>query len=585
MRTFAELLAEYMQRTGISDTELARALGVRRQTIFRWKEGLVERPRHQEDVLRCAAKLRLMPHERDALLISSGYAPADVPADISTVGPDAAGDLPQVPPPEAAISQTKTAAPPSLALRLRGTAISVTVPRARRSRQALTWGAVLFGVAAVAIAAFMVARWLPGIAYPRAGADETLVVVAPFVNYTGGAQGYNVAGRVQAALSREMEAARLPGGRAAAWPVEIREESQAQEAAQRSGAVLIIWGEYDSGRVLAHLTAPASRSDAGERLIEKPALSPGELSTVINTALPEETRYVALRTLGQLYADRGDYARARAILTQALARPPADKAALASLYFLLGYAHQLGQPPELDQAIERYSQALALSPEIISAYNNRGIAYLGRDQAGDAALAAGDLTRVIEADPENAAAHNNRGTAYLSLAKAGATPTDRPSEALDRAIADFDRAVTLAPGAPEAYFNRALAYIRRGETARWLQDLDRVLVLDPDHLGAHIALCWAYALDAQPEQALPFCERAVALDPNGPARDSRGIVYAQMGQYGEAIADFEAYLASLREQGEARYQQYGPRREAWLIALRAGRNPFDSATLERLRQE
>jgi len=223
---------------------------------------------------------------------------------------------------------------------------------------------------------------------------------------------------------------------------------------------------------------------------------------------------------------------------------------------------------------------------MISAYSNRGLAYLGRDQAGDAALAAGDLTRVIEADPKNAAAHNNRGTAYLSLAKAGTTPTDpQPGEALDRAIADFDRATTLAPGAPEAYFNRALAYIRRGETARWLQDLDRVLVLDPDHLGAHNALCWAYALDAQPEQALPFCESAVALDPNGPARDSRGIVYAQMGRYGEAIVDFEAYLVSLREQGEARYQQYGPRREAWLIALRAGRNPFDSTTLEQLWQE
>ena len=51
MRSFAELLSEYMARTGISDAELARGIGVRRQTIFRWKEGLVRRPRYREDVL------------------------------------------------------------------------------------------------------------------------------------------------------------------------------------------------------------------------------------------------------------------------------------------------------------------------------------------------------------------------------------------------------------------------------------------------------------------------------------------------------------------------------------------------------
>jgi hypothetical protein len=77
----------------------------------------------------------------------------------------------------------------------------------------------------------------------------------------------------------------------------------------------------------------------------------------------------------------------------------------------------------------------------------------------------------------------------------------------------------------------------------------------------------------------------VALDPTGPARDSRGIVYAELGRTAEAIADFEAYLAGLRGQGDAAYQRYSPRREAWLAALRAGRNPFDRETLDQLRQE
>src|ERR687885_1236395 len=75
MKTFSELLKEYMERTGISDSELARTLGVRRQTIFRWKEGLVARPRAREDVLLVAKRLRLTDEERDELLLAAGFAP------------------------------------------------------------------------------------------------------------------------------------------------------------------------------------------------------------------------------------------------------------------------------------------------------------------------------------------------------------------------------------------------------------------------------------------------------------------------------------------------------------------------------
>ena len=45
MRTFGELLTEQMRRAGVSDAEMARTLGVQRQTIFRWREGLTQHPR------------------------------------------------------------------------------------------------------------------------------------------------------------------------------------------------------------------------------------------------------------------------------------------------------------------------------------------------------------------------------------------------------------------------------------------------------------------------------------------------------------------------------------------------------------
>ena len=78
MKTFAELLSLYVRRAGITDSELARAIRVSRQTVFRWREGLISRPNNREDVLAISNKLRLSPEEKDTLLLSAGFRPEDV---------------------------------------------------------------------------------------------------------------------------------------------------------------------------------------------------------------------------------------------------------------------------------------------------------------------------------------------------------------------------------------------------------------------------------------------------------------------------------------------------------------------------
>ena len=258
------------------------------------------------------------------------------------------------------------------------------------------------------------------------------------------------------------------------------------------------------------------------------------------------------------------------VLLQALARPPADPAALASLQFLLGYVHQSSKPPDLSAAIAAYTQALALQETLLAAHINRASAYLRRGAPGDLEAAVADLTDVIAALPEDATAYVNRGAAYLRLKGPGD---------LERALGDLDQAVALAPEMVEAYYNRGLARIRRGDAAGWQADLQKAIDLEPDHAGAYAALCWGYALDRQPDSALPYCDRGVALAPAGPGRDSRGIVYAELGRYPEATREIEAYLRGDVPEAER------TERQAWLASLAAGRDPFDGATLERLRQE
>jgi tetratricopeptide (TPR) repeat protein/transcriptional regulator with XRE-family HTH domain len=583
MRTFGELLKEYMVRTGISDAELARTLGVRRQTIFRWKEGSVVRPRHAEDVLRCAQRLRLTAEERDELLMAAGFPPENPPASL----PPAASTPP-------------------------GTREIVAEPlpvsaRAARRGVSRRWLWTAGGVALIAVIALLAAVWILGASdpaarelgtflpsrftfyvsrYPVAREGETLLLVAPFVNYTGGSQGYNVAGRVQEALAREIDAGRLSGVRAARWPQEIRDQASAEAALARSAGALAVWGEYDSGRVLAHLSRRSAGAGTEENRVEKLLPSPADLPATINTALPEEIRSVALLSLAQMFTDRQSYDRARAILGQVIARPPADPQAAAGAYFLMGYVDQMGQPPDLNGAIEAYSQALAVQPGLASANYNRGLAYLRRGRPEDYAHAVDDFSQAAAAMPEDAALFTNRGAAYLHLASQPAKEAAlQPVQATARAIEDFDRAIALDPGLVQAYFNRGLAYVRQDDRERWLPDLERVLSLEGDHAGAANALCWAFALEQAPEAALSYCERAVALDPTGASRDSRAIVYGELGRHTEAVADFQAYLRALQAQDEAAYARIGPEREEWIQVLKKGQNPFDRATLDRLRLE
>jgi tetratricopeptide (TPR) repeat protein len=375
--------------------------------------------------------------------------------------------------------------------------------------------------------------------HPQAQPDETLIVIGQFSNYTGGVSGYNVAGRLQEALERELDAGRLPDIRAEVWPRVIADEQAARDAARHSGAALVIWGEYDSGRAVAHFTTHPGSESSDRPDVEKQAASPDELAATINSALPEEVRSAALFTVGQILIERGDLKRARALLSQAAARPPADPVALAGIYHLLAFTYERGADADIAAAVDYYTRAIDLNPTMVSAFNNRGAGYL----------------------------------------RLGG------EENVRRAIADLDRVIEQAPELVEPHLNRGLAYIRLGQTAAWQRDLEAALTLKPDHTGAHNALCWAHALSEQPEAALVYCDRALELDPEGPALDSRAIAYARLGRYPEAQADFEAYLAALERDRPDVFTALETRYRGWLDALAAGRNPFDAALIEQLRVE
>jgi tetratricopeptide (TPR) repeat protein len=107
-------------------------------------------------------------------------------------------------------------------------------------------------------------------------------------------------------------------------------------------------------------------------------------------------------------------------------------------------------------------------------------------------------------------------------------------------------------------------------------------------------LCWFGSLWDRAAAVLYACDQGVTLAPdNGIVHQSRGIARALTGDFNGAIADLDLFitwsLANLQFLltfgSEKDKTSLLAKRQSWIEALEAGRNPFDAGTLEELRQE
>ena len=414
------------------------------------------------------------------------------------------------------------------------------------------------------------------VATPTPEAEEDVVVIARFVNYIGGETGYNVAGRIKAALEEEIRAEFLPSIEIKVLTEDVRDEAEAQEVAQRTSASIVIWGEYDSGRAQARFTVPALHGSMEESQVDRPVLNPADLTATINTELPHDVRLLALLIFAELYESGEDSKKARDALDEALTTLPKESDTVATIYFRLGYLHQVKEPPSLAAAEKYYTLAILYEPTSPTPYYNRGLVYW--DQ-GEVDNAINDYTDSLFRNPRDPKALHFRGFAYLER--------NRPGDVI-RAIDDFSKSIEFDDTVLENYFSRGVAYFKLGgaHDDQSLKDLKHILSIDSDHTDSLNNLCWYMSLGGRAAEGLPYCERALGIDPDYHlAYDSRGLAYAMLGDYQKAIEDFTKFLEWLGTQSTDTYDRYGPRREKWVESLSKGENPFDEAELLALRQE
>jgi tetratricopeptide (TPR) repeat protein len=115
-------------------------------------------------------------------------------------------------------------------------------------------------------------------------------------------------------------------------------------------------------------------------------------------------------------------------------------------------AHALARDGRLDEAIARYTDAIALDPGISLIYHGRGVVY--RD-TGDYAAALADFNRSLELDPDRPITYLERGKTYFAATDFAA------------AEADLQQAIDISNNDPDIFYpaQSLLDSIRSGDAA------------------------------------------------------------------------------------------------------------------------
>ena len=170
-----------------------------------------------------------------------------------------------------------------------------------------------------------------------------------------------------------------------------------------------------------------------------------------------------------------------------------------------------------------------LAPDSAATCYVRGMIRLAN---GNYANARADLAAAADAMRTDAAVQANFGFCLQELGAHAA------------AIVPLDRAANLAPGLPDAHFNRAVSLLALNRNADAEAALRRVLALVPDHARAWTRLAEAlYRLD-RADEAVAACNTAMGLRPDhATLLKLRGLAHQSAHRLEQAAADV---LASAR---------------------------------------
>jgi tetratricopeptide (TPR) repeat protein len=137
------------------------------------------------------------------------------------------------------------------------------------------------------------------------------------------------------------------------------------------------------------------------------------------------------------------------------------------------------------------------------------------------------------AEPTDAAGYSTRGAVFAS------------KRDLDAALADFDKAVALAPNEAHYVYQRAMAHLAKGQGLLAATDIDKAIALAPSDPEPRLARARMRLGARDPAGALEDLKVAdTALAPSADARMQLAGMYDAAEAYAPALASYDQWLHS-----------------------------------------
>lgn len=161
-------------------------------------------------------------------------------------------------------------------------------------------------------------------------------------------------------------------------------------------------------------------------------------------------------------------------------------------------------------AVGAFKRALELNPDYIEAHLNLSIAYSEMGRYTDALSEYNSAVRLENVEghlttgmrSKIANAHKALGVLYLEV--------EEPA----RAVAEFKKALEIAPHYLDIRTLLGDAYIRQGEYGRAIKELGKVVDMNPHFVDARVKLAVAYIRKGNRKTALVLLKEALAQEPD-----------------------------------------------------------------------
>lgn len=203
-----------------------------------------------------------------------------------------------------------------------------------------------------------------------------------------------------------------------------------------------------------------------------------------------------------------------------------DTEALRKAAYIAKKAKSFEDAGDLDKAIQNYREALEVWPYQPAIWAQLGRCYLKQKDYWHSQVA---LEKAVEGRPDAADVLNDLGVAYLWQ-----------DGKLNEAMRMFQTASDVDPTYAPIYFNKALAFLAKNDSAKAREALDQFLRMKPeDPRGLRERACMR-AKEGHREEALEELERAISQAPEWPLLyfDAAAIT-ALLGQFDTSIRYLE----------------------------------------------